>query len=388
MQKNTQQLSFSALSISKRKLKSGFFDQVNLLLDWAAIDIEIRKHYNKGFSVAGRPSYKGLLLFKMGLLQTWYGLGDYGVEEKVNDSLSFMKFVGLTLEGDVPDHSVLSRFRTGLTQKGAYEKLMEQINGQLEVKGVLLKKGAIVDASITDSPRKPRGEKQYGVAGDRNEPGATGKEKEPGTGHTALAVKTQSHVDTEAAWIKKAGKLRFGYKKHIATDNQGLVRAVITTAADECGTRHLEDVIKKAGIDKGTRVRADKGYGSESNRTYLKNNGLKDGLMYKAVRNKPLTNHQQRFNKIASQTRFKVERTFGGTTRWFKTGATRYVGQAKTHTQHLLEAIAYNLYRSPGIVVSNAKLSAKWPTKTGQRPAKKKNKREMKAKSDLTKKEY
>ncbi|MET3981869.1 hypothetical protein ABIB62_004485 [Mucilaginibacter sp. UYP25] len=128
MQKNTQQLSFSALFISKRKLKSEFFDQMNLLLDWAAIDIEIRKHYNKGFSVAGRSSYSGLLLFKMGLLQTWYGLSDYEVEEKVNDSLSFMKFVGLTLEYDVPDHYVLSRFRTELTQKGAYEKLMEQIN--------------------------------------------------------------------------------------------------------------------------------------------------------------------------------------------------------------------------------------------------------------------
>ena len=81
--------------------------------------------------------------------------------------------------------------------------------------------------------------------------------------------------------------------------------------------------------------------------------------MYKAVRNKPLTSHQQKFNKIISQTRFKVERTFGGIIRWFKTGIARYVGKAKTHTQHLMEAIAYNLYRSPGIVTSNAILSAK-----------------------------
>jgi IS5 family transposase len=360
MQTNTQQLSFSTLSLSKRKLKSEFFDQMNQLLDWTAIEIEIRKHYNKGFSVAGRPSYSGLLLFKMSLLQTWYGLSDYEVEEKVNDSLSFMKFVGLSLEDDVPDHSVLSRFRTALTQKGGYEKLMEQINGQLETRGVLLKKGAIVDASITDSPRKPRGKKEYEVVEDRKEePDATGDGQEPGTAHTVLAIKTQSHVDTEAAWIKKAGKLRFGYKKHIATDNQGLVRAVITTAVNESDIIHLEDVVKKASIDKGSRVRADKGYSSESNRHYLRSNGLKDGVMYKAVRNKPLTSHQQKFNKIVSQTRFKVERTFGGITRWFKTGVTRYVGQAKTHTQHLLEAIAYNLYRSPGIVVSNAELSAK-----------------------------
>ena len=288
MQKNTSQLSFSAISVSKRKIKSEFFDQMNQLLDWGAIDKEIRKYYSKGFSVSGRPSYSGLLLFKMTLLQTWYGLSDYEVEEKVNDSLSFMKFVGLSLEDEVPDHSVLSRFRTELTQKDAYEKLMLGINGQLEDKGVLLKKGAIVDASITDSPRKPRGRKEYEVVEDRKEQtGATGDEQPPAGTDIVLVVKTQSHVDTQAAWIKKAGKLRFGYKKHIATDDQGLIRAVITTAANESDIVHLEDVVKKASVEKGSRIRADKGYCSESNRNYLKNNGLKDGIMYKAEE----TNH-------------------------------------------------------------------------------------------------
>ena len=358
MQKATHQLSFSSISIAKRKLKSKFFDQMNLLLDWPSIELEIKKYYSKGLSVAGRHSYSGLLLFKMSLLQTWYGLSDYEVEEKVNDSLSFMKFVGLTLEDDVPDNSVLSRFRTELTLKGGYEKLMDTINGQLAGKGILLKKGAIVDASITDSPRKPRGKKEYEIVEDRKEPiDADGQSPIPPP--IALAVKVQSHVDTQAAWIKKAGKLRFGYKKHIATDGQGLVIAVITTPANESDIVHLEDVIERAGIEKGSRVRADKGYSSASNRKYLKCNGLKDGIMHKAVKNKPLSNHQVKFNKIVGQTRFKVERTFGGIVRWFKTGITRYVGKAKTHTQHLMEAIAYNLYRSPGIVMSNANLLAK-----------------------------
>jgi IS5 family transposase len=358
MQKSTSQLSFSSISIAKRKLKSQFFDQMNLLLDWASIDLEIKKYYSKGISVAGRPSYSGLLLFKMSLLQTWYGLSDYEVEEKVNDSLSFMKFVGLTLEDDVPDHSVLSRFRTELTDKQAYEKLMDMINGQLEGKGILLKKGAIVDASITDSPRKPRGKKEYEIVEDRKEQIDTGQQSllPPAI---ALIVKVQSHVDIQGAWVKKAGKLRFGYKKHIATDDQGLVRAVITTPANESDIVHLEDVIKRAGIEKGSRVRADKGYSSASNRNYLKSNELKDGIMQKALKNKPLSNHQIKFNKIVSQTRFKVERTFGSITRWFKTGITRYMGKAKTHTQHLMEAIAYNLYRSPGIIMSNARLLAK-----------------------------
>ena len=357
MQKSTHQLSFSSISIAKRKIKSQFFDQMNLLLDWASIDSEIKKYYSKGFSVAGRPSYSGLLLFKMSLLQTWYGLSDYEVEEMVNDSLSFMRFVGLTLEDSVPDNTVLSRFRTELTLKQGYEKLMDMINGQLEEKGILLKKGAIVDASITDSPRKPRGKKEYELVEDRKElTEANGQELIP---TKVLVVKVQRHVDTEAAWIKKAGKLHFGYKKHVATDDQGLVIAVITTPANESDIVHLEDVVDKAGIEKGSRVRADKGYSSASNRNYLKSNGLKDGIMQKAVKNTPLNHHQVRFNKIVSQIRYKVERTFGSIARWFKAGIARYVGKEKTHTQHLMEAMAYNLYRSPGIVMSNANLLAK-----------------------------
>ena len=86
-------MSFTEVYVSRRKLQREFFTQINKCLDWNAIDMQIKKHYNKGASVAGRPSYPGLLLFKMCLLQTWYGLSDYEVEEKVNDSLSFMGFV-------------------------------------------------------------------------------------------------------------------------------------------------------------------------------------------------------------------------------------------------------------------------------------------------------
>jgi IS5 family transposase len=357
MQKSTQQISFSSVAISRRKIKSQFFDQMDLLLDWDTIESDIKKYYSKGFSVAGRRSYSGLLLFKMSLLQTWYGLSDYEVEEKVNDSLSFMKFVGLTLEDDVPDNSVLSRFRSELTRKNAYEKLMHNINLQLEQKGILLKKGAIVDASITDSPRKPRGKKEYEVVEDRKEPNA--EQSAEVLPKKILAVKIQSHVDSEAAWIKKAGKLHYGYKKHVATDTQGLVTAIVTTSANESDIVHLTDVIEKAGLEKGSRVLADKGYSSKGNRSFLTTHTLKDAIMHKAVKNKPITNHQQKFNKIVSKTRFKIERTFGSMVCWFKAGVARYIGKAKTHTQHLMEAIAYNLYRSPGIVVSNTKLLGK-----------------------------
>lgn len=357
MQKENRQLSFSTIAISKRKIKRQFFDQIDRILDWNAIDAEIRKYYTKGASVAGRPSYPGLLLFKMALLQTWYGLSDYEVEDRINDSLSFMQFVGLSLDDEVPDHSVLSRFRTKLTQKNGYEALMTLINSQLEAQNIILRQGAIVDASITDSPRKPRGKKEYEqVAEDRSEPEAgTQPASEPVAedkpASKNFVEKVQSHVDQEAAWIRKAGKLHYGYKKHTATDEQGMVLAVISTPANESDIVHLEDVVAKAKLASKARVRADKGYCSASNRKYLKGQGLKDGIMHKAVRNKKLTAHQHRFNKLVSKVRYRVERTFGGMRRWFGAGTTRYLGLAKTHTQHLMEAVAYNLYRAPGIVV-------------------------------------
>ena len=115
-------MSFTEVYVSRRKLKSTFFTQIDKLINWDEMDRLIKQYYHKGFSVAGRPSYSGLLLFKMCLLQTWYGLSDYEVEERVNDSLSFMQFVGLQLEDEVPDHSVISRFRSELTKKEAFEK--------------------------------------------------------------------------------------------------------------------------------------------------------------------------------------------------------------------------------------------------------------------------
>ncbi len=58
-----------------------------------------------------------------------------------------------------------------------------------------------------------------------------------------------------------------------------------------------------------------------------------------------------KLNKIVSKTRYKIECTFGGMVVWFGAGKTRYVGLAKTNSQHLIEAIAFNLYRSPKMIM-------------------------------------
>lgn len=347
-------MSFTQVYVEQRKLKRVFFAQINKIINWNRIDKIIRRHYNKGQSVAGSPAYPGLLLFKMNLLQTWYGLSDYEVEYQVNDSLSFMEFTGLTLEDSVPDHSVISRFRTELTKKGVYENLFREINKQLEQHNIIVKRGAIVDASITDTPRKPKGKTTYEITTDREETRNEEEIKKEEVSHKILK-RDKPGVDSEARWLKKGKKLHYGYKKHhICEDTEGLILGVKTTPANVNEVTNLEEVIDTTELPKNIPFSGDKGYTSKKNRELLKAQRLKDRIQKKAVRGKPLTQWEKKFNTLISKIRYKVERTFGSIKRWFGGGKARYIGIEKTHTQHLLEAMSYNLYRSPGIIISNA----------------------------------
>jgi IS5 family transposase len=330
-----------------RKVKTTFFGQINLLIDWESISKIIDKDYAKGNSATGKPSYDGLLLFKMCLLQSWYGLSDYEVEDRINDSLSFSYFCGMTIEQTAPDHSTLSRFRTALTKTKTFEKLFASINTQLELHNIIVKTGLIIDASVIDTLLKPKGKTNYKVTEDRSE-----EEQE-------VTVKKEfaDSVDKDATWLKKRGKYHFGFKKHHVTDDEGLVLGVLTTTASKNEISNLEEVLETVTIElpKGIPLKADKGYQSKKNTEILKKRELKNHILKKALKNKPLTKWEKKFNKLVGKTRFKVERTFGGIKLWFRGGIARYRGMEKMHTQNLMEAMCYNLYRSPGIVASNCK---------------------------------
>ena len=108
----------------------------------------------RGFNAICQPPYSELLLFKILLLQTWFNLSDTKVEEATNDRISFIKFLTLSIESDTPDHSTISRFRNSLIKDNLDKKLFLEVNRQLESKGILVKNGAIVDATIISSGRR------------------------------------------------------------------------------------------------------------------------------------------------------------------------------------------------------------------------------------------
>ena len=338
-------LADSICDLRARKIKKTFFTQINTLIDWDTISILINNDYLKGKSATGKPSYDGLLLFKMCLLQSWYGLSDYEVEDRINDSLSFSYFCGMTIEQVAPDHSTLSRFRTALTKTQTFEKLFTSINKQLEAYNIIVKTGLIIDPSAIDTPLRPKGKTNFKVTQDRCED------------QVEVHKEYADSVDKEGTWLKKRGKYHFGFKKHHVTDNEGLVLGVLTTTASKNEIANLEEVLETVNVvlPKNIPLKADKGYQSKKNVAILKKRDLKNHILKKAVKNKPLTKWETRFNKLIGKTRFKVERTFGGIKLWFKGGIARYRGMKKMHTQNLMEAMCYNLYRSPGIFASNCK---------------------------------
>ena len=73
------------------------------------------------------------------------------------------------MEDAAPDSTTVYRFRNTLVEADLYDAVLGEINRQLEEKGVIVKRGAIVDASITDTPRRPSGRREYEVVEDRHE---------------------------------------------------------------------------------------------------------------------------------------------------------------------------------------------------------------------------
>lgn len=136
----------------------------------------------------------------------------------------------------------------------------------------------------------------------------------------------KSNVDGEARWVKKTGKLHFGYKRHTVTDGNGLVLAEETTAANESDIRHLETPLKKADLPQGTPGYADKGYDPAENREALVRMKLKSRIMHKGTRARKITERELRINVAISKIRYRVERTFGSIHRWFSGRVAKYVG--------------------------------------------------------------
>ena len=107
---------------ARRKHKDCFLDEIDRLIDWKPIEKVLRNKLKRVANAVGNPAYPPLLMFKILLLQRWYNLSDMAVEEALCDRLSFVRFVGLSLDHDeVPDATTICRFRQSLVERNILE---------------------------------------------------------------------------------------------------------------------------------------------------------------------------------------------------------------------------------------------------------------------------
>ena len=250
-------------------------------------------------SKAGRKPWDAVIMFKVIVLCELYNLSDDQVEYQLRDRLSFVRFLGLGLEGAVPDAKTVWLYREHLAQAGAVEQLFTDFDRHLRERGYLAMGGQIIDASIVPVPRQ-RNKK------DENEQIKAGKT--PGDWADKPAKARQK--DTDARWTKKNGTSHYGYKNHINVDRRHkLVRRYDVTSASVHDSQVVEDILDDDNTASG--VWADSAYRSAEIEAKLAQKGLKSRIHRKAKRGKPLGKHEKRGNTRRSKVRSRVEHVFG-----------------------------------------------------------------------------
>ena len=131
---------------------------------------------------------------------------------------------------------------------------------------------------------------------------------------------------------------------HACSDHEGFFNSVHVTPANAHEAKYLAPLCEDLDVD--TRVLADKGYTSEANRNYLKHADLKDGIMHKAYRNKPLRMGQRRMNREIKKYRYVIEQSFGTLKRRFSFSKGSYFGLEKMLGQSYLKAMCVNLLKA------------------------------------------
>ena len=200
--RNFRQPSLADAFVKSYCRKGGFLEDIARTFEWAAFDVLMRPLHS---SSDGAPAYPPLTMFKIVLLQQWYGLSDPGAEEAVRDRLSFRRFCGVPLDEETPDHSSIWRFRQRLAKLGLSEQLLAEVTRQLAARRLIVKRGTLVDATIIAAAvqRPPIEDGQVNAR------------------------------DPDAGFTVKNGETYFGYKARLAVDEESdLVRQAEMTSAD------------------------------------------------------------------------------------------------------------------------------------------------------------
>jgi IS5 family transposase len=308
------QASFSDLEYAAKKRvtrRDRFLSEIEAVTPWLALVAEIEPFYPKGEG-RGRPPIGVHRMLRMYIAQQCFGLSDEGIEDAIYDSQAIRGFIGIDLNRETaPDATTLLKFRRLLEENNLTERIFTAINTVLAAKGLLLKEGTVVDATIIEAP-----------SSTKNKDGTR---------------------DSEMHQTKKGNQWHFGMKAHIGVDaDSGLTHTLVTTAAN------VSDITQAHALLHGDETTAfgDAGYQGVERRQENEKSAVTWHVALRPGKRRTLPDTKtgrlrEQLEKLKASVRAKVEHPFHVVKNIFGHKKARYRGLAKNTAQlHTLFGLA------------------------------------------------
>jgi IS5 family transposase len=303
-----KQISFADAEYAGKRKKTRrevFLDEMEQVVPWKALLKVIEPFYPMAGN--GRRPYPLATMLRVHLMQNWFALSDPAMEEALYEIASLRNFAGLDLRKAIPDETTILNFRHLLEEYDLAEDILKQVNAHLTRKGLLLKRGSIVDATIIAAPSSTKN-----AEGER---------------------------DPEMHQTKKGNQWHFGMKAHIGVDaDSGLVHTVATTPANESDVEQVADLLH----GKEKHVYADSGYRGAASRVDREDLqwhiAARPSDIAKLPEGRAKVRVQKQEHRKAS-VRAKVEHPFRVIKRQFGLVKVRFRGLAK-NTAHVITLFA------------------------------------------------
>jgi IS5 family transposase len=294
--------------VTKRTRKREFLDEMNLVVPWSELVGLIQPHAPAGKT--GRAPFAVLTMLRIHFMQQWFGLSDPAMEEALHDVPLYREFAGLDAGASrMPDESTILRFRHLLEEHALSLQLLATINATLAAKGLMLKTGTVVDATLIAAPSSTKNN--------------SGKR------------------DPQMHQTKKGNQWHFGMKAHVGVDAETkLIHSVEATAANVADSRVLPELLHGAETD----VWGDQAYQGKTEVIRQRAPKAEDRINRRYRTRKICYPDIRKENREKSRTRSRVEHIFGVMKLRFGFTRVRYRGLAKNLHRLLCTCTLINLY--------------------------------------------
>lgn len=305
-----KQTTFASLSWDSKgrtTRRERFLAEMDAVMPWARLTALIEPHYPKAGD--GRPPLPLERMLRVYFMQQWFNLSDPQAEDALYDIESMRRFAGIELAEDtIPDESTILRFRHLLEQHRLTEAIFAEVRNLLESRGLLLKSGTIVDATIIAAPSSTKNEKH---------------ERDP-----------------EMHQTFKGKGWHFGMKVHVGTDKRGLVHSLVAGAANEADINRMDQLLH----GEESEFYGDQVYWSEDHRLQCKYAGLRYRVNRRPSHSRKLNERQRAINRSRSRTRARGEHAFHVVKRLWGFAKVRYRGIFKNTVRAFAIFALANLY--------------------------------------------